>query len=191
MIHKNCNELERCQKLIEEFMEGKCLNPIWVIRAYYAVIIMLARNIKTIPLVFSYPYSTVYVSIKPDKEYEDDGGYEEEEEENYKQEDEEEESKNVSSYERKVSPVETAATYYVGKKINYFLNRRYYREATVIDYVPAGKQPPKKYWKSIGHRSNYVPKIRKYDSVVVKLENGKICWPPLDVHTEIYVKQGV
>ena len=80
-----------------------------------------------------------------------------------------------------------AERYFVGKFVNYWLNERYYNSAEILEFVPAGEMPSEEYWRSIGHKDDYVPRVRDFDSVVVMLSNGRICYPNLDVHRDMGV----
>lgn len=76
---------------------------------------------------------------------------------------------------------------FVGKWANYWLGGKYYHQAEIVEFVPAGKLPLKKYRKLIIEGDAQAPEIRNYDSLVVRLTDGSFRYPPLDAHREVGV----
>lgn len=71
-----------------------------------------------------------------------------------------------------------------GEKISYInpVNGITYKNATIVHIVPAGRKLPKKYINKVGHYTPYTPAKRPYPSVVVKLEDGRICYPRISLN---------
>ena len=76
---------------------------------------------------------------------------------------------------------------FVGKWANFWLGDRYYHQAEIVQFVPAGKLPLKKYWVKVADKDSIVPIPRDYDSLLVRLKDGTYCYPPLDAHREVGV----
>jgi hypothetical protein len=70
-----------------------------------------------------------------------------------------------------------------GDKVNYLnpINGMVYRNAIILKVIKANKKLPKKYWSAVGHHPTYNPYKRPYASAVVKTENGKICFPRVNI----------
>ena len=76
---------------------------------------------------------------------------------------------------------------FVGRWANYWLGGNYYHQAEIVEFVPAGKLPLKKYWRRIWEKETNLPVPRMYDSLVVRLTDGSFRYPPLDAHREVGV----